>query len=77
VPHWPDPNERGKLECPDCASEFTNPIGFLKHFCYPDRRDQIALATIGREVKNAPRELPKETEAVARRSQSDARANRG
>lgn len=32
---WPPPNERGKIECGDCHAEFTNPIAFMHHDCYP------------------------------------------
>lgn len=43
---WPETNERGKLECADCHSEFTNPIAFINHSCYPDVREVLsALAT--------------------------------
>jgi hypothetical protein len=47
---WPEPNERGKLECPDCHSEFTNPVSFTRHDCYPDVRLEMALSKANHQM---------------------------
>lgn len=47
---WPQPNERGKLECGDCHSEFTNPISLMRHDCYPDVRLEMTLNKANRQM---------------------------